>query len=87
MIFVHTSINEEEEVEEEDAEAGIDDSMLDEISEVVAPVEEPEGFGLLKEDEVAEEEEEKEKDDEESTSLEEDAEDVDYDSFDDEDHL
>ena len=86
MISLHTNRNDDEEVEEEDAEgvAGLDDAILDEITDD-APVEEPEGFGHIKEDigEV-EEEEEEEKTDEE---LEEDAEDVDYDSFDDEDHF
>jgi len=85
MIFLHTTRNEEEEVEDEDAEGevGLDDSMLDEITDD-SSVEEPEGFGHIKEDGGEEEEEEEEKSEEE---LEEDAEDVDYDSFDDEDHL
>ncbi len=73
----------EEEVEEEDGEAGLDDSMLDEIAEGADVADETEGFGHIKEsgDEAEEEEEE------DGESLEEDAEDVDYDSFDDEDHL
>lgn len=77
----------EEEVEEEESESGIDDSMLDEISEDAGTVEEPEGFGHLKEDGSEDEEEVEESEAEEDTQLEEDAEDVDYDSFDDEDHL
>lgn len=75
--------NEDEELAEGDSETSIDDSMLDEISEDVA-VEEPEGFGHIKEDDVAVEEEPEKAD---GAELEEDAEDVDYDSFDDEDHL
>ncbi len=89
MIFFHTMSGEDEALdeEEEETESGIDDSMLDEISDDAA-VDEPEGFGHIKEDgEEEEEEEEAEKETEDVESLEEDAEDVDYDSFDDEDHL
>jgi len=86
---LHNTRNDDEEVEEEvaEGETSLDDAMLDEISDDV-PVEEPEGFGHIKEDvtgEVAEEEEDAEE--KTDAELEEDAEDVDYDSFDDEDHL
>ncbi len=74
--------NEDEELEKEDGEVGLDDSMLDEIAEGADEPDETEGFGHIKE---SGEEDEEEAEDEES--LEEDAEDVDYDSFDDEDHL
>lgn len=89
MNFLHTKNNDDDVEEEvEDTESGIDDSMLDEISEEVATPEEPEGFGHIKEDDPEEEEEEKKDEDaEDSETLEEDAEDVDYDSFDDEDPL
>ncbi len=83
MTSDHEIKNEEEELVEGDSEASIDDSMLDEISEDVA-VDEPEGFGHIKEEETAVEEEPEKA---EGAELEEDAEDVDYDSFDDEDHL
>lgn len=81
MTSDHETKNEDEELEEGDNEASIDDSMLDELSEDPVEADEPEGFGHIKETVEEEEEEEKE------TGLEEDAEDVDYDSFDDEDHL
>lgn len=84
MTFAHDK-SEEEELEEEDGEAGIDDSMLDEISENDAAEAETEGFGHIKEDDGDDDEEEDADDGDES--LEDDAEDVDYDSFDDEDHL
>lgn len=93
MIFVHANKNDDE-VEEEGAEVSIDESMLDEISDTSSDVDETEGFGHLKEADEKEEKEKKEKkeeeddeEEEEEGSLEEDAEDVDYDSFDDEDHL
>jgi hypothetical protein len=72
----------EEEQEEEDGEAGLDDSMLAEIADDATEVDETEGFGHIKEDADKGEEEETPE-----AALEEDAEDVDYDSFDDEDHL
>lgn len=82
MTSDHETKNEDEELEEGDSEtASIDDSMLDELSDDPVDADEPEGFGHIKETPEEEEEEEKE------TGLEEDAEDVDYDSFDDEDHL
>ncbi len=90
MNFLHTRKNDDDPEEEvEDTESGIDDSMLDEIAEEVVAPDEPEGFGHIKEDEVEEEEEEEKKDEEaeDTETLEEDAEDVVYDSFDDEDHL
>ena len=87
MIFVNKTQNDDE-LEEEETEAGIDESMLDEISEDAAVVDETEGFGHIKEEgDDEEEEEEKEAEVEEDPELEDDAEDVDYDSFDDEDHL
>lgn len=82
MTSDHEMKNEEEELEEGEAEASIDDSMLEELSDDPVETDDTEGFGHIKED-AEEEEEEEEKD----AGLEEDAEDVDYDSFDDEDHL
>ncbi len=87
-MMTHTDHNEEEDFEGEDADASIDDSMLDEISETDSGDDEVEGFGHIKEDEGGDDEEEKEGDEEEvNDELEDDAEDVDYDSFDDEDYL
>jgi hypothetical protein len=88
MIFVGISHNDDEETEEEDGEVGLDDAILDEIAEdeVEEPIE-TEGFGLIDEKEVAEVEEEKKEDDDAETSLEEDAEDVDFDTFDDVDEM
>lgn len=78
---------EDEETEEVEGEASIDESMLDEISDVVTAPDETEGFGHIKEEPEKEEEKEEETEDALDETLEEDAEDVDYDSFDDEDHL
>ena len=93
MLFVHTSNeDEEEESDEIDAEgASLDDDLLAELDPLDDEVEEPltEGFG-----EVPEEEEkaldkvlEKANDDDSAEELEEDAEDVDFDTFDDVDEF
>jgi len=93
MLFVHTSNeDEEEEPDEIDGEgASLDDELLAELDPLDDEVEEPltEGFG-----EVPEEEEkaldkvlEKADDDDSAEELEEDAEDVDFDTFDDVDEF
>ena len=88
MTSDHEIKNEDEETEEPEVEASIDESMLDEISDLAAIPDETEGFGHIKDEPEKEEAKEEAADDgEEVASLEEDAEDVDYDSFDDEDHL
>jgi len=89
MIFSVISHNDDEETEEEDGEVGLDDAILDEITEDEdeIPVE-TEGFGLIDEKDVAEVEEEKKDDeDDDEERLEEDAEDVDFDTFDDIDEM
>jgi hypothetical protein len=80
-------INEEEMVDDEDATLA--DDLLDEVGADEEDEVDPslEGFGILPE---VEEEEEEEKDEEEESgdeSLEEDAEEVDYDRFDDVDEM
>ncbi len=76
-----------EEAEIDDEEAALADDVLDEVADDTATDElDTEGFGLLPEpDEEEEKTEEEELPDEES--LEEDAEDVDYDTFDDVDEM
>jgi len=87
MTLFETNQNEVEEKEEEDdSEASIDDGVLDEISADKADeVAEPEGFGHISEHEEVEKE--KVSDPEEGGELEEDAEDVDFDTFDDVDEF
>jgi len=74
MNFLHTIKNDDDTEEEiEDTESGIDDSMLDEISEEIVAPDEPEGFGHIKEDATDDEEEEKKDEETEDTeTLEED---------------
>lgn len=95
MFYVRDDEEDElvEEVDEaeDDEVASLDDDLLSEVigeEDVIAPVE-IEGFGIVEEGEEEEEKEkEEESDDIEGTvSLEDDAEDVDYDSFDDVDEL
>lgn len=91
---MHNFVTHDDELEEEidmgdDEEATLDDDLLDEVSgdDADADADLMEGFGILPE---GEEEEEKENDDEEQESddeLEEDAEDVDFDRFDDVDEM
>lgn len=87
--------DEEEELVDEaeavgdDEATSLDDDLLSEVIEVdeVIGEEDMEGFGLLEEAEVAAVVEEESEDTEADVSLEDDAEDVDYDSFDDVDEL
>jgi hypothetical protein len=77
------------EEEMDDEEATLADDLLDEVGvdEEEVP-EDIEGFGLITEEAVAEEEEETEEEKtEDGVPLEEDAEDVDFDTFDDVDEL
>lgn len=72
----------------DDETASLDDDLLSEvIEEEVIGEEDMEGFGLLEEAEVAPVVEEESEDAEGDVSLEDDAEDVDYDSFDDVDEM
>lgn len=88
MIFFQHNDGEEEVEEVDDEESALADDLLDEVGDDAVGVDdELEGFGLLSDDAVAEEEEEKEEDDEEEASLDEDAEDVDFDTFDDVDEM
>lgn len=79
----------EEEEEMDDADASIDESMLDEIGSDTDDADaETEGFGHI--DETGEEDEDEEDEEDaadEDGSLENDAEDVDFDTFDDVDEL
>lgn len=87
IFFKH---DDDEELENpDDEEASLAEDLLDEVGEDVAEVEDDmEGFGLLTEEEEKEDKEEKEDDDEEEeASLDEDAEDVDFDTFDDIDEM
>jgi len=89
MVFFR-NIDEEEEIETpDDDEAALADDLLDEVGDDAVAVEDDmEGFGLLNEDDVTEaEEKEKEEEDEDEATLDEDAEDVDFDTFDDIDEM
>lgn len=90
MIFIDDETTNEDEMPETDDETGLADDLLDEVSEDDEAVDgETVGFGLIADDEVAEveETEAEEADDEADAALEEDAEDVDYDTFDDIDEM
>lgn len=86
MILNEPDHKEEEAAEEEDdSEASIDDGVLDELADdKVADEAEPEGFGHISENPA---DDEKVDDAKEGTELEEDAEDVDFDTFDDIDEM
>jgi hypothetical protein len=77
--------SEEEEVGDEDAMLA--DDLLDEVSEGDAAGDSVEGFGLLKENDADSEEEEEDGVDSESEPLEDGAEDVEFDRFDDVDEM
>jgi len=81
-------INEEELEDTNDEDASLGDDVLDEVAgeEQDDTDDDTEGFGHIEEKDVKEpsEEEDEEEDD---TALEDDAEDVDYDSFDDVDEM
>jgi rRNA-processing protein EBP2 len=84
-------LNTEDELEDiDDEDASLGDDVLDEVADEVDDVaDEPEGFGHIDEKDVAEvpEKEDDEEEDEDEALLEEDAEDVDFDLFDDVDEL
>ncbi len=77
-----------EEEEVDDADASIDESMLDEIGgDTAEDDDEKGGFGHIDEDDAEEAEDDPEDGNDDDESLEEDAEDVDFDTFDDVDEL
>lgn len=79
-------IEEPEELNDEDATLA--DDLLDEVgADEVEEDDVMEGFGILSEKEVTEDEEEKEEDEDGDAELEDDAEDVEFDAFDDIDEL
>lgn len=85
----HDELGADPEGEDTEAGSGLDDSLLDEIEDDTLS-DTDEGFGHLPEPEDEnEDEEQKEEEDEEDDLLEEeeDAEDVDYDTFDDIDEM
>ena len=81
--------NDTEDPEElNDEDATLADDLLDEVAaEEVEEDDVLEGFGILTEKEVSEEEPEKDEDDDGDAELEDDAEDVEFDTFDDIDEL
>jgi len=90
MIYINgeDDLNEEEEVDED--AVSLDDDLLAEVGveEEDALTDEVEGFGLIEEDAEAEEEPGVDEEDVDGdVSLEDDAEDVEYDSFDDVDEM
>jgi hypothetical protein len=91
--MIHNFVRDEEATEEpdemDDADATLADDLLDEVGadEVEEEDDSMEGFGILPEKEEDEDEEEKEDEDGEDASLEDDAEDVDFDTFDDVDEM
>ena len=89
MIYINDEIEGEEEELEDDDAVSLADDILDEVdADDEELAEDMEGFGLLADDVAEEEEEETEEEDLDSdASLEDDAEDVDYDSFDDIDEM
>lgn len=91
MINFQTDKEEVLETSEDDEDASLDDTVLDEVSSDTDDTdEEVEGFGHITEgDEDEDEDEAKESsdDDDGEEVLEEDAEDVDYDTFDDIDEM
>lgn len=87
MIFFRNDDEEAELEEMDDEESELADDILDEVGEDVAVDDDLEGFGLLTEEDVPDEEEEEKDDEEEDTSLDDDAEDVDFDTFDDVDEM
>lgn len=91
MVFLQRDDEEDELEAPEDEEAALADDILDEVEEGVVDVaeaEDIEGFGLITESGEEPEEEDKDKEEEDGDeSLEEDAEDVDFDTFDDVDEM
>ena len=87
--FVQNNDEIEEPDELNDEDATLADDLLDEVGADEAEEDDVlEGFGILTEKEASEEEDEKSEDDEEGDAeLEDDAEDVEFDAFDDIDEL
>ena len=88
-MYINGDADTSEEEELDDEAVSLDDDLLAEVVDEDEPVEdEVEGFGLIDETVEAEEEVSSEEEDTEGdVSLEDDAEDVDYDSFDDVDEM
>jgi len=88
MVFFRSDTEEEELETPEDEDATLADEVLDEVEGEAEEDVAVEGFGLVLETGEEEEDEEKEEGEEEGeASLEEDAEDVDFDTFDDVDEM
>ncbi len=88
MIFFKHDDEEEGEFESpEDEESALADDILDEVGDDVIGEDEIEGFGLITEEPEKEEAEDSDDNDEEDAPLDEDAEDVDFDTFDDVDEM
>ena len=89
--MTRTTANNDEEVEEpeelSDDEATLADDLLDEVASDEVEDDEIEGFGILPIKEEDGDEEEKEDDEEGDAELEDDAEDVEFDAFDDIDEM
>ena len=86
--FVKNDDDIEEPEELNDEDATLADDLLDEVgADEVEEDDVMEGFGILSEKEVAEDEEEKDEDEDGDAELEDDAEDVEFDAFDDIDEL
>lgn len=86
--FAKNNDDAEEPEELNDEDATLADDLLDEVAaEEVEEDDVLEGFGILTEKEVSEEEPEKDEDEEGDAELEDDAEDVEFDAFDDIDEL
>lgn len=85
-------LSEEDEEEVDDSDASLDDEVLAEIGsgEEAVETDEAEGFGIIEKTEEEDKEEavvEEEEEEEDNEELEDDAEDVDYDRFDDVDEM
>ena len=85
--FAKNNDDTEEPEELNDEDATLADDLLDEVATEEAEENVLEGFGILTEKETSEEEPEKDEDEEGDAELEDDAEDVEFDAFDDIDEL
>jgi len=86
MVF-HNGDETQEEEDIDDEEVTLADDLLDEVGTVDDAPDEIEGFGLITEEDTATDESEEEEKTDDEESLEDDAEDVDFDTFDDVDEL
>jgi hypothetical protein len=91
--MIHNFVKNDDDIEEpdelNDEDATLADDLLDEVGadELEDEDDAMEGFGILTEKEVAEDVEEKDEDEEGDAELEDDAEDVEFDAFDDIDEM